>query len=138
MESPRKAHLFLLAAALLFTLLIQPISHAQEDELKRASRLNLQVEQLREKGKYAEAVPLAKEVMVIYEEALGPDHPNVAMSLSNLALLYDERGQYEQSEPLYKRSLAIREKTLGPNHPDVATSLNNLAENKSMYAVSET
>ena len=61
------------------------------------------------------------------EKALGPDHPNVATSLNNLAELYRTQGQYAQAEPLYKRSLAIVEKALGPNHPNVATSLENLA-----------
>ncbi|MBO0237246.1 tetratricopeptide repeat protein, partial [Vibrio parahaemolyticus] len=63
----------------------------------------------------------------IREKALGPDHPNVAMSLNSLAGLYDAQGQYALAEPLYKRSLAIREKALGPDHPNVAMSLNNLA-----------
>jgi tetratricopeptide (TPR) repeat protein len=57
----------------------------------------------------------------------GPDHPDVATSLNNLALLYKTQGHYAKAEPLYKRSLAIREKALGPDHPDVANSLVNLA-----------
>jgi tetratricopeptide (TPR) repeat protein len=61
------------------------------------------------------------------EKALGPNHPDVAKNLNNLAEVYDAQGQYAQAEPLYKRSLGILEKTLGPDHPDVATSLNNLA-----------
>ena len=65
--------------------------------------------------------------MAIEEKALGPDHPDVAQSLNNLALLYNDQGRYSDAEPLYKRSLAIREKKLGADHPDVARSLNNLA-----------
>ena len=67
---------------------------------------------------------LAKPVR---EKALGPDHPDVAASLNNLAALYRSLDDYAKAEPLYKRSLAIYEKALGPDHPDVATSLNNLA-----------
>ena len=78
-------------------------------------------------GQYAQAEPLYKRSLAIWEKALGPDHPDVATSLNNLAVLYHTQGQYAQAEPLYKRSLAIREKALGPDHPDVATSLNNLA-----------
>jgi hypothetical protein len=59
--------------------------------------------------------------------ALGPDHPDVATSLNNVAGLYCTQRQYAQAEPLYKRSLAIMEKTLGPDHPEVAQSLENLA-----------
>ena len=65
--------------------------------------------------------------MAIREKTLGPDHPDVAQSLNNLALLYDTQGQYTQAEPLYKRALAIVERALGPDHPHVATSLENIA-----------
>jgi Tfp pilus assembly protein PilF len=61
------------------------------------------------------------------EKALGPDHPDVAASLNNLAMLYDTQGNYDKAEPFYKRSLAIVEKALGPAHPKVATSLENVA-----------
>jgi tetratricopeptide (TPR) repeat protein len=61
------------------------------------------------------------------EKTLGPDHPDVATSLNNLAQLYETQGQYAQAEPLFKRSLAISEKALGPDHPDVAQRLENLA-----------
>ena len=61
------------------------------------------------------------------EKALGPDHPDVAVSLNNLGQLYEAEGRYADAEPLFKRSLAIWEKALGPDHPDVAASLNNLA-----------
>ena len=61
------------------------------------------------------------------EKALGPEHPDVAQSLNNLAGLYQAQGQYAKAEPLHQRALAIREKALDPDHPDVAESLNNLA-----------
>ena len=72
------------------------------------------------------AEPLYKRSLAIREKALGPDHPDVASSLNNLAWLYQRQGRYADAEPLYKRSLAIREKALGPDHPDVAYSLSNL------------
>ncbi|CAN0589164.1 unnamed protein product, partial [Laminaria digitata] len=36
---------------------------------------------------YAEAGPLYKRSLAIKEKALGPEHPSVATSLNNLALL---------------------------------------------------
>jgi tetratricopeptide (TPR) repeat protein len=78
-------------------------------------------------GRYADAEPLYKRALAIREKTLGPDHPDVAQSLNNLASLYDHQGRYADAEPLSKRSLAIREKALGPDHRGVATSLNNLA-----------
>ena len=58
---------------------------------------------------------------------LGNDHPDVASSLNNLALLYESQGRYEKAEPLYLQALELRKRLLGDDHPDVATSLNNLA-----------
>jgi len=66
--------------------------------------------------------------LMIYEKALGRDHPSVASSVNHLAELYRETGRYGDAEPLNKCALAILEKALGPDHPDVATSLINLAK----------
>jgi tetratricopeptide (TPR) repeat protein len=82
----------------------------------------------KKRGKYAEAEPLYKRALGIYERAVGPDHPDVATGLNNLATLYEAQGRYEEAEPLYKRALGIYEKAVGPDHPNVARSLNNLAE----------
>ncbi|HNC45700.1 MAG TPA: tetratricopeptide repeat protein, partial [Acidobacteriota bacterium] len=65
--------------------------------------------------------------MSIFEKALGPEHPYVAYSLNNLALIYYHKGDYAQAEPLYTRALAIFEKALGPDHPNVAHTLNCMA-----------
>ncbi len=51
----------------------------------------------------------------------------MAISLNNLAALYQAKGDYGRAEPLYQRALALWEKALGSDHPDVAISLNNLA-----------
>ncbi|MEO0309547.1 MAG: tetratricopeptide repeat protein, partial [Gloeomargarita sp. DG02_3_bins_56] len=100
---------------------------AQSAELQEAERLHQQVIELYERGRYAEAIPLAQRSLAIREQALGKDHPDVATSLNNLAALYESQGNYGAALPLYQRSLAIREQALGKDHPDVATSLNNLA-----------
>ncbi len=76
---------------------------------------------------YAEARRLFQRALAISESALGPEHPNTATSLNNLAGLLQAQGDLAGARPLYERALAIREKALGPEHPDTATSLNNLA-----------
>ena len=58
---------------------------------------------------------------------MGPHHPDVALSLGNLASFYDDQGRYAEAEPFYKRALAIREQVLGPHHPKTARILSNLA-----------
>lgn len=82
---------------------------------------------LTRRGRYDDGEPLYKRSLAIREKVLGLEHPDVAVTLNNLAALYDERGDYYKSEPLYQRSLAIQMKAYAPDHPEVGTSLNNLA-----------
>ncbi|NEQ86641.1 MAG: CHAT domain-containing protein, partial [Moorea sp. SIO2I5] len=78
-------------------------------------------------GRYGEAEPLYRQALALRKKLLGQDHPDVATSLNNLALLYLSQGRYGEAEPLYRQALALTKKLLGQDHPDVATSLNNLA-----------
>ena len=94
---------------------------------QRAEYLNMQGRALFDAGDYRDAEGPFTQALALREQALGPEHPDVALSLNNLALLYKTEGRYAKAEPLYQRSLAIREKILGPEHPNVAQSLNNLA-----------
>jgi tetratricopeptide (TPR) repeat protein len=96
------------------------------DELQ-AGYLNYAGGALYDAGKYGDAEPLYQRALQIREQVLGPQHPDVAQGLNNLAELYHTQGKYEEAEPLYQRALKIREQALGPQHPDVAQSLNNLA-----------
>jgi tetratricopeptide (TPR) repeat protein len=82
---------------------------------------------LRDRGQYAAAEPLFRQALTLREKLLGSQHPAVASSLNNWAILYRRQGRYAEAEPLFQQALAIREAALGPEHPDVATSLNNLA-----------
>ncbi len=84
---------------------------------------------LGDRARYAEAKPLVHCALRIREQVLGPNHPDTATSLNNLAGNYRAQGQYKEAEPLYQRALEIKEAALGPNHPDTATSLGNLAGN---------
>jgi tetratricopeptide (TPR) repeat protein len=82
---------------------------------------------LYERGQYIEAMSLCQHALAIREQLLGQDHPDVATSLNDLAVLCIALHQYEQVEPLCLRALAIQERALGPGHPDVAVTLNDLA-----------
>ena len=80
------------------------------------------------KGGYETAQRHFEAALRTAEATFGPEHPDVATSLNNLALLYSAQGRYAEAVPLQQRSLAIYEKALGPEHPHVATSLSNLAD----------
>jgi tetratricopeptide (TPR) repeat protein len=78
-------------------------------------------------ARYAEAEPLYRRALAIFEASYGPDHPSVASCLNNLAGLLWVTNRLAEAEPLLRRALAIDETSHGSDHPDVATSLNNLA-----------
>ena len=48
-----------------------------------ALNLNNLAELYRTQGKYADAEPLYQRALATQEKALGPEHPNVALSLNN-------------------------------------------------------
>src|SRR5436853_2206570 len=71
---------------LLIALALPSTTAAQPDErLERARQLNAAIVEHYRQGRYAEAVPIAREALALREAALGPDHPQVAQSLNNLA-----------------------------------------------------
>ena len=95
-----------------------------------AETLDEQVERLLHEGKYAEAEPLALQALEVSLEKNGPDHPDTATSLRNLALLYDTQGKYGLAEPLYKRAIAILDSAFGERHPNSILLRKNLARTK--------
>jgi tetratricopeptide (TPR) repeat protein len=79
-------------------------------------------------GAYKQALPWWEQCVSISKERLGDEHPDVAISLNNLAELYRAQGRYAEAKPLYQQALEMTKRLLGDEHPNVATNLNNLAE----------
>ncbi len=61
-------------------------------------------------GRYAEAEPLYQRSLVIYEKALGPEHPYVAQGLANYAGLLRKTGRSEEAQEMVARAQAIQAK----------------------------
>jgi hypothetical protein len=76
-----------LIALLLIGLLLAASRPAGAQSPAEAAALSEQVERLYEQGHYSKAIPLAQRLVRIREAALGANHPNVAQSLNNLAIL---------------------------------------------------
>ena len=70
----------------------------------------------KDRAQYAEAEIFYQRAIAIGEKTLGLEHPDLAVWLNNLALLYVEQGKYVEAEPLYQRAIAINEKVFGPTH----------------------
>ena len=78
-------------------------------------------------AKYDESEPLLRQALETDKASFGPNDPNVAICLNNLALLLKHTNRLAEAEPLMERVSEIMEKSYGPNHHNVATALNNLA-----------
>jgi tetratricopeptide (TPR) repeat protein len=76
---------------------------------------------------FEEAESLLLSAQAIDERSLGPNHPNVARDIANLAELRRLNHDYDGAESLLKRALVIYETELGPGHSSVAAILNGLA-----------
>ncbi|NIP99624.1 MAG: tetratricopeptide repeat protein, partial [Nitrospinaceae bacterium] len=71
-------------------------------------------------GDYGKCQPLYLRLLQMKEKRFGPDHPEVAHVLNEMARMHGKKGEYEKGYPLLKRSLKIRERTLGREHPEIA------------------
>ena len=89
--------------------------------------LNVQVVELLNGGKFAEAMRLAQRSIELTKTSYGENHRRYALALNNLATLLEDTNRLAEAEPLMRRALAIGEKSLGAEHPEVAANLNNLA-----------
>ena len=63
---------------------------------------------------------------MINEKAFGPQHPDVATALNNLADALSSMSRAQEAEALFRRSLAIRERHFGDESVSVAIALDNL------------
>lgn len=88
-------------------------------------KLNLKIKE--SEAKYKEAEILFKRDLEIIKSSLGPNHPNYAKALSNLAVLYEHMERYPEAEVNYLEALRIRKDKLGDHHPDYTKTLVNLA-----------
>ena len=70
---------------------------------------------------------LCKELLALPMDAEPERLLSAAMTLANIAELYNNYGDYGYAMRLYMNIMEIREKLLGKEHPDTATTYNNIA-----------
>ncbi len=79
-----------------------------------ARRLNPLADVYYAQGQYAEAKPLYKRALRIYERTLGKNHPEVAVTLENYADLLRRTNRDAKAKKMEARAKAIRAKR-GPS-----------------------
>ncbi|MFA6571492.1 MAG: CHAT domain-containing tetratricopeptide repeat protein, partial [Bacteroidota bacterium] len=55
------------------------------------------------------------------------DHPNLALSINNMAYFYYGRGNYKEAEPLYIEAIEMYRRIFNTDHPFLARSINSMA-----------
>ncbi|MCW5849066.1 MAG: tetratricopeptide repeat protein [Anaerolineae bacterium] len=80
------------------------------------------------RAQYRAAQAAIERALRLREAHLGPDHPDVAESCNNLALVLYELGDLPLARAHYERALGIEEAIRGPDHPVIAIILNNLVD----------
>ncbi len=100
-----------------------------KDSLDLALAMDLLVESLWRLGrdKREETQQMAEAALRIKRAALGPDHPEVAVSVQNLGDVRFCSAKLQDARNAYRQALAIREKSLGSDHPLTAAVLAALA-----------
>ncbi|MEL6352036.1 MAG: response regulator [Cyanobacteria bacterium J06627_28] len=82
-----------------------------------AGLLRTQAKIYTDQGNYEAAEPLLKSSLAIQIAILGRRHPEVAISIYNLASLYDNQLRFSEAESLFRQSLEIFEQAFGKSHP---------------------
>jgi tetratricopeptide (TPR) repeat protein len=78
-------------------------------------------------GEYTTAEEFLPLSLKIREKALGREHPDMLISVSQLGSVLSRQGKYNEAEAMHRRALEGYEKVLGREHPDTFTSVYHLA-----------
>ena len=79
-------------------------------------------------NRLAEAEPLMRRALAIDEKSYGPEHPDVAIDLNNLAQLLQATNRLAEAEPLMRRTVLIFLKftrSTGHLHPHLKVVFGN-------------
>lgn len=98
-----------------------------ETALQEAARLADAAERCVKAEKFGEALPLYSRALAIRQNALGPDHADVAQTFKQLGSVYVFMGMAKEAGPLYERAIAIEEKCGGSKERELADTLESLA-----------
>ena len=96
--------------------------------LWRAWLINNQALVAEIEGRYQDALTAHKQSLELKEKILGPEHPDVATSIGNVANELAKLNRVDEALAFNGRAIGIYERSLGSDHPDTALQLANRAE----------
>jgi CHAT domain-containing protein len=113
-------------AAYLRAMQINKQAHGEQSALYLGSKSNY-LNLLIDMGRYDGAIQTAKEILATREALVGKMHPEYALNLNQLGIIYATIGRYEEAEPILTEVSQIIEKTMGTENNNYASPIINLA-----------
>jgi tetratricopeptide (TPR) repeat protein len=114
-------------AAPLYEQSLQAVQDKPERREMYATLLDNYGGMLARQGKLDESLAKRQKALKMFEEALGPNHPEVAICCFNIGRTYLQQGKPKEAEPMFRRSLTIGEKTFGHDHRALISVLEALS-----------
>lgn len=78
------------------------------------------------KRRFPAALADFERALELQQARLGPEHPDVAMTLNNMGMVLAVLGRADDAIASYQKSLDIHRAIEGPGHPNTATAEHNL------------
>ena len=82
----------------------------------------------RDLGRFTQALGSLQRALAIEENVYGPDHHEVAITLTNLGIVQEQLGKRVQAEANVRRALGIFDSSLGTDHPFTRQARRHLAQ----------
>jgi hypothetical protein len=114
------------AEALLYATLVIA-EDFEADDHRLIMTLECLAEVIFRQHRYAQAEPVCKRVIMIYERKFGPEHSDVGVFTNNLGLIYHHQKKFFMAETEYQKALAMQSKLLGQGHPQTINVMANYA-----------
>ena len=89
------------------------------------------------RGDYQSALALRRETLRQRKDLLGPEHPDYALNLRDIAAAQAWLGDYAGAEKNYREALSLLTRSLGAEHPQVGhlwSGLGTVLQNRGEYA----
>jgi serine/threonine-protein kinase len=78
------------------------------------------------RGSYDQAVEHYERALEVRQQVLGPNHPNVAPTVSQLGNVQFSRGRYGEAIARWQQAVEIVQQALGADHPQASAALANI------------
>ena len=78
-------------------------------------------------SRFAQAEPICKRIIMIYQRKFGGQHPDLGVFTNNLGLIYHHQKKFFMAETEYQKALAMQSKLLGQAYPQTINVMANYA-----------